>query len=234
MDVLELLENLELENEKSCNDAFQFFMAEVIEKISYVTCLARKELIKDPPDPAPIIIALFKHRNVVSYLGKIGEFLPLGAFHNYADYANIRINDDEFIYGHTLLAYICAKLALRHHARGHGAKAAMYASEALACVEFIRYWLPRNDVYQDGLAKSKLARNAVMTKLANDPKQNAKQYVFSCWQVWQEEPERYKSKADFAKKMLKQEQCKSLTSQKKIEDWCRGWEKSNPIGASSI
>jgi hypothetical protein len=78
--------------------------------------------------------------------------------------------------------------------------------------------------------RSSLARHAAITRLANDPKQKAKQYVFSCWQVWQEEPERYKSKADFAKNMLKQGQCEILESQKKIEDWCRAWEKTNPAG----
>ena len=35
---------------------------------------------------------------------------------------------------------------------------------------------------------------------------------------------------DFAKKMLKQEQCNSLESQVKITNWCREWEKSHPAG----
>lgn len=160
MDVLKLLDNLELENKKSCNDAFQFFMSRVIEDISFATFVVAEELIKDPPDPALIISALFKHRNIVSMGIKLKEFAPLSAFHEYAYFAEIKINDNEFIYGHTLLAFICAKLALRHHARGHGAKAAMYAIEALDCIKFIHYWLPKKDVYQDGLARSELARNA--------------------------------------------------------------------------
>lgn len=73
--------------------------------------------------------------------------------------------------------------------------------------------------------KTAQARSGAEAKLANDPKQAAKQYVQSCWQVWQEEPDRYGGKADFARSMLKLKQCESLTSQKKIEDWCREWEK---------
>ena len=71
------------------------------------------------------------------------------------------------------------------------------------------------------------ARRAALARLAIDPKQAAKQYVQSCWQVWQEEPERYKGKAKFAREMLKLEQCKNLESQAVIEGWCREWEKEN-------
>lgn len=73
-------------------------------------------------------------------------------------------------------------------------------------------------------------RSNVRKKLDADPKQIAKKFVKDCWLTWQEEPERYKSKAAFAKDMLKQEQCKSLESQVKITDWCREWEKSHPAG----
>jgi hypothetical protein len=79
-------------------------------------------------------------------------------------------------------------------------------------------------------AKSELAKQAVKAKLLNSPKQKAKEFIKDCWLTWQEEPERYKSKAEFAREMLKQEQCKSLVSQIKITDWCRGWEKSHHAG----
>jgi hypothetical protein len=229
MDVLDLLINLSIENEKSCADSFQFFMAGVIESIYVTTGSVNEDLLKEPSDPAPIIRDLFEHRNVVGLEGsKLREFAPLSAFHEYAHHAKLKLRDDKFISGHTLLAYLCARLALRHHSRGHAERAAMYAQEALDCVNFMRYCLP--DKFAELEMRSSLARHAAITRLANDPKQKAKQYVFSCWQVWQEEPERYKSKADFAKNMLKQGQCEILESQKKIEDWCRAWEKTNPAG----
>jgi hypothetical protein len=79
-------------------------------------------------------------------------------------------------------------------------------------------------------ARREMSLQGAMAKLAKDPKQTAKQFVKDCWLTWQEEPERYKSKAAFAKDMLQQDQCKSLTSQVKITDWCREWEKSHPAG----
>lgn len=78
--------------------------------------------------------------------------------------------------------------------------------------------------------KSRLSRLAAQAKIAADPRQAEKSYIFQCWQVWQEEPERYTFKSDFAKAMLNQEQCRSLKSQKVIEDWCREWEKAHPAG----
>lgn len=72
------------------------------------------------------------------------------------------------------------------------------------------------------------ARFNAKLKLANDPKQQEKSFIFDCWQSWQEKPDSYKSKAAFAKDMLTK--CEHLASQKKIEDWCREWEKANPAG----
>jgi len=60
----------------------------------------------------------------------------------------------------------------------------------------------------------------------NRPQTADKAFVFECWKDWQKEPGRYRGKAKFAKDML--EKCESLKSQKKIEDWCREWEKLEP------
>lgn len=96
----------------------------------------------------------------------------------------------------------------------------------------LKYSMPLNtQVIKDIQARHRIenATRAALTRIANDPKQLAKQYIFNCWEVWQEEPEKYKSKADFAKMMLKLEQCKCLVSQKKIEDWCRDFEKKSSL-----
>lgn len=68
------------------------------------------------------------------------------------------------------------------------------------------------------------ALKAVLSKLANDPKQGEKAFVRECWQAWDKKPDFYKSKAEFARDMLTK--CEHLKSQKKIEDWCREWEKA--------
>lgn len=71
------------------------------------------------------------------------------------------------------------------------------------------------------LAKISQARKGAKAKLAIDPKQAEKILVRECWEEWQKNPANYKSKAMFARDMLTK--CESLTSQKKIEDWCRQW-----------
>ncbi|MDP2225801.1 hypothetical protein [Nitrosomonas sp.] len=76
--------------------------------------------------------------------------------------------------------------------------------------------------------KQHQARKAVIEKLKRDPKQKEKKFVYVCWQEWQDNPERYASKAAFARDML--DKCEHLVSNKIIEDWCREWEKPNSAG----
>jgi len=73
-----------------------------------------------------------------------------------------------------------------------------------------------------------MAKKGALAKIASDPKQKEKSFVRECWQDWQKNPDSYKSKAAFGKDML--QKCEHLDSQKKIEDWCREWEKTNPAG----
>lgn len=61
---------------------------------------------------------------------------------------------------------------------------------------------------------------------AKDERQVEKAFVRECWKEWRADPARYRGKAAFARDML--DKCGSLKSQKKIEDWCREWEKSEP------
>lgn len=75
-----------------------------------------------------------------------------------------------------------------------------------------------------GAERSDRARDLALRRYEDDPKQKEKDFVFECWKAWQAKPEQYKSKAAFARSML--DKCEHLTSSKKIEDWCREWEKS--------
>ncbi|HEY3327463.1 MAG TPA: hypothetical protein VGK14_09865 [Novimethylophilus sp.] len=74
--------------------------------------------------------------------------------------------------------------------------------------------------------KKHQARTGALAKIASDPKQAEKKLVKECWQEWRRDPGRYKGKAAFARDML--DKFEHLTSQKRIEDWCREWEKTNP------
>jgi len=67
------------------------------------------------------------------------------------------------------------------------------------------------------------AKNAVDVRYQKDPKQAAKLAVEQCWKTWQNNPDDYDSKQDFAKFM--REQFPVLKSDRKITDWCRLWEK---------
>ena len=71
------------------------------------------------------------------------------------------------------------------------------------------------------------ALRAVGEKLANDPKQKDKATVRECWDDWQKQPTRYRSKAAFARDM--REKFPRLESQPVIERWCREWESSEGI-----
>lgn len=72
---------------------------------------------------------------------------------------------------------------------------------------------------------SAIGKSGAAARLANDPKQKEKSFVYDCWQSWQKNPDSYKGKAAFARDMLTK--CERLESQKKIEDWCRVWERND-------
>lgn len=77
-----------------------------------------------------------------------------------------------------------------------------------------------------GESRRKQAQRAAAARHAEDPKQQEKAFVFDLWKGWRSSPGRYRSKAQFAKDMI--DKCEHLKSTKKIEDWCREWEKSEP------
>ncbi len=69
--------------------------------------------------------------------------------------------------------------------------------------------------------RSGIGRIAAIAKYAADPKQKDKKIVKECWDVWKNNPDRYKSKAAFARDM--REKFPTLESQIVIERWCREW-----------
>lgn len=73
--------------------------------------------------------------------------------------------------------------------------------------------------------KAIMARNGALAKKKSDPRQVEKIFIHECWKEWQKNPNRYASKAEFARDMLTK--LDHLTSQKKIEDWCREWQANN-------
>ena len=76
--------------------------------------------------------------------------------------------------------------------------------------------------------RRKMAYDAAIARHRKDPKQAEKKFVFECYQAWRGSPERYKSKAAFARDML--DKVEHLESQKKIEDGVRKWEARPPTG----
>jgi len=71
--------------------------------------------------------------------------------------------------------------------------------------------------------RSGIGRSGALGKLANDPKQADKALVRQCGDAWQKQPDRYKSKAAFARDM--RDKFPNLESQPVIEGWCRAWER---------
>ena len=72
--------------------------------------------------------------------------------------------------------------------------------------------------------RRQLAQTGARERHARDPRQADKAKIEECWKKWQCNPERYGGKAAFARAML--DKYGNLKSQKKIEDWCRAWEKA--------
>lgn len=72
--------------------------------------------------------------------------------------------------------------------------------------------------------RKRLAYEGAVARHQKDPKQAEKVFIFDCYQEWRCNPGKYKSKADFARDML--DKCQHLTSQKKIEDWVRLWNRT--------
>lgn len=86
--------------------------------------------------------------------------------------------------------------------------------------------------YRKKLIVSKLKKDAAAQRWEADPKSKDKAFVKDCWLEWKTNPDRYKSKASFAKDML--DKCEYLTNTKVIEDWCREWDKENRKSARRV
>ena len=101
-----------------------------------------------------------------------------------------------------------------------------------AAENFFGFFMGGSDLIFGENSISAVAQSGAKAKLRADPKQAAKQQVRDCWELWQKEPARYKSKSAFAKDMLekfpshKDEKGRQagLESPRVIERWCKEWE----------
>lgn len=101
--------------------------------------------------------------------------------------------------------------------------AAIEATNALANAMAIE---SGSDKLQD--ARKEMSFRGAMAKLAADPRQEEKAFIFKCWQDWQKSPDTYASKAAFSRDMMTK--CEHLTDVGKIPRWCKEWEKTHPAG----
>ena len=99
--------------------------------------------------------------------------------------------------------------------------AVSYAIDASTALNNALTFRPGEETHRR--VRGEMARHAARERHRHDPKQVDKKFVFSCYQEWRAAPSRYESKAAFARDML--DKCTHLVSQKKIEDWVRGWDK---------
>ena len=214
---------------KNRPDSFVFLLTEVSETNYIIASRAQTEIIKSELDVSALFCLIYKRRNLLDTDGtKLRQWSPYYIIES-AKYM-LSWNDDEFIISLAYMSYLYLKYALKHHIRKNYQRAAGYATEAQFCLNAICDYLPI--VYVDARTRSFIAKHASMAKLKKDPKQTEKAFVFDCWKAWQEKPSSYKFKSDFAKDML--DKCEHLESQKKIEDWCRDWEKTHPARTKLI
>lgn len=214
---------------KNRPDSFVFLLTEVSERQYVIAGRAQTEIIKSEPDVSALFCLIYKRRNLVDTCDtKLRQWSPINII-SQARYL-LSLNKDEFIISLSYMSYLCLKSALKHHIRKNYQRAAYYAIEAQCCINVICDNLPID--YIDDITRSFIAKHASIAKLKKDPKQKEKIFVFDCWKAWQEKPSSYKFKSDFAKDML--DKCEHLESQKKIEDWCRDWEKTHLASTKRI
>ena len=207
---------------KNRPDSFVFLLTEVSERQYVIAGRAQTEIIKSEPDVSALFCLIYKRRNLLDSDGyKLGQWAPNNLIDN-AKYI-FSWNKDEYIISLAYMSYLCLKSALKHHIRKNYQRAACHAIDAEICINIICDNLPID--YINDITRSFIAKHASIAKLKKDPKQKEKIFVFDCWKAWQEKPSSYKFKSDFAKDML--DKCEHLESQKKIEDWCRDWEKTH-------
>lgn len=99
--------------------------------------------------------------------------------------------------------------------------------------EFIKNRLEIDSLLQilmehDKLSKFAFAQVGARKRLETDPTQLAKIQVRECWEDWQKHPNRYKSKARFARDM-QDKWPQELSNVEVITRWCRAWEKERAI-----
>ena len=214
---------------KNRPDSFVFLLTEVSERNYIIASRAQTEIIKSELDVSALFCLIYKRRNLLDTNGtKLRQWSPFYII----DTARYMLswNEDEYIISLVYMSYLCLKSALKHHIRKNYQRAATYAIDAQFCINVICNYLPVD--YIDARTRSFIAKEASNAKLKKDPKQTEKSFVFDCWKTWQEKPRSYKYKSDFAKDML--DKCEHLESQKKIEDWCRDWEKTHPARTKLI
>jgi hypothetical protein len=142
----------------------------------------------------------------------------MSQFEDIGDFAIV--NQEQQMDEHAAFAWIVFDRATRHAQAGKSGWDAMkYAFELWECMHIVD---------PDFKSLRRTAKKGIAKKLANDPKQKEKKFVRECWDKWQASPSNYLSQAEFARDMLSKSE--HLTSQKKIEDWCRVWktQKKSP------
>lgn len=72
--------------------------------------------------------------------------------------------------------------------------------------------------------ESQRASERAKRRHADDPRQEAKQFVKECWEAWRKNPGQYESAAEFARDMLDKFPG-TLTSEPVICRWVRGWDR---------
>ena len=78
-------------------------------------------------------------------------------------------------------------------------------------------------------ARRTMAESGARSRWANSPKTAAKQQVKECWEMWNRDPGRYRSKKEFAFDMLSK--YPELENPETIQRWCRAWQEE---AASSV
>lgn len=82
------------------------------------------------------------------------------------------------------------------------------------------------------VARRTMAESGARSRWANSPKTAAKQQVKECWEMWNRDPGRYRSKKEFAFDMLSK--YPELENSETIQRWCRTWQEEVASSVSTM
>lgn len=214
--ITSLAESLSRELKCYCEkapDSFTLLLFQIWESVELTICCFYRDVAKAHVDTNSLLASIYRNRNRVIEDGdrfKLAQFSPISALDEARYFFGWR--DDEYCSALAHMAYLCGKLALRHHSRKNFFKAAMYADEAMQCSNALSYFLPIEEV--DRRVVIKLRSEQARLRASAPRKKRDKDNARELWKAWQSNLTCYENKARYIADVMEKFQVSLNTARK--------------------